>query len=155
MKNKNNDQFKAGDNYPILMGNMNGGDLFDVMVSLIDGEKLQDKNLTSIGKFSEWDEDLKDKILANTGEEDANYIETGEVFYYEEEDEDSRCYIILYGDGRIIIDKKIDGYDYAIISENNESYFVDLGTGLGEAEYPKSDFTLDEAIEDQVNMKLE
>ena len=72
MKNKNNDQFKAGDNYPILMGNMNGGDLFDVMVSLIDGEKLQDKNLTSIGKFSEWDEDLKDKILANTGEEDAN-----------------------------------------------------------------------------------
>lgn len=53
------------------------------------------------------------------------------------------------------IDKTVDGFANAVISENEESYFVDLGTGLGEAEYPKSDFTLDQAIEDQVNMKLE
>lgn len=53
------------------------------------------------------------------------------------------------------IDKTVDGFAKAVISENEESYFVDLGTGLGEAEYQKSDFTLDQAIEDQVNMKLE
>ena len=53
------------------------------------------------------------------------------------------------------IDKTVDGFAKAVISENEESYFIDLGTGLGEAEYPKSDFTLDQAIEDQVNMKLE
>lgn len=53
------------------------------------------------------------------------------------------------------IDKKVDGFENAVISEDEESYFIDLGTGLGEAEYPKSDFTLDQAIEDQVNMKLE
>ena len=98
MKTKINDQFKSGDNYPILMGNINGSNLFNVMVSLIDGAKLQDVNLTSIGKFEDWDEDLKEKILANTTEEDANYIETGEVFCHEEdEDENVRWYVVLYG----------------------------------------------------------
>ena len=53
------------------------------------------------------------------------------------------------------IDKTVDGFANAVISENEESYFIDLGTGLGEAEYPKSDFTLDQAIEDQVNWKVE
>lgn len=53
-----------------------------------------------------------------------------------------------------IIEKEIEGYN-AIISENEESYFIDLHTGLGEAEYPKKDFSLDQAIDDQVNMKFE
>lgn len=53
------------------------------------------------------------------------------------------------------INQKVDGFERATISENHESWFVDLGTGLGEAEYYKTDWTLDEAIEDQVNMKLE
>lgn len=53
------------------------------------------------------------------------------------------------------VEKTIEGFENAIISENEESYFVDLGTGLGEAEYPKADFTLDEAIIDQTNWKME
>lgn len=53
------------------------------------------------------------------------------------------------------IEKTVEGFKNAIISENEESYFVDLRTGLGEAEYPKCDFTLEQAIEDQINMKFE
>lgn len=54
-----------------------------------------------------------------------------------------------------IIERTVEGCENAIISENEDSWFVDLRTGLGEAEYPKEDFTLDEAIEDQVNWKME
>lgn len=46
------------------------------------------------------------------------------------------------------IEKIVEGFENAIISENEESWFVDLRTGLGEAEYPKCDYTLDQAIED-------
>lgn len=53
------------------------------------------------------------------------------------------------------IEKTVEGFENAIISESEESYFVDLRTGLGEAEYPKCDFTLEQAIEDQINMKFE
>lgn len=56
---------------------------------------------------------------------------------------------------KTIIEKTVEEFEYAIISENEKSWFVDLGTGLGEGEYPKCDFTLDEAIADQVNWKLE
>ena len=48
---------------------------------------------------------------------------------------------------KTIIEKKVEGFENAIISENEESWFVDLRTGLGEAEYPKCDFTLEQAIE--------
>lgn len=53
------------------------------------------------------------------------------------------------------IEKTVEGFENAIICENEESWFVDLRTGLGEAEYPKCDFTLEQAIEDQINMKFE
>ncbi|MFR6000150.1 MAG: hypothetical protein ACLUH6_22025 [Bacteroides faecis] len=53
------------------------------------------------------------------------------------------------------IEKTVKGFENAIISENEESWFVDLRTGLGEVEYPKCDFTLDQAIEDQINWKME
>mgnify|MGYP000018413305 FL=1 len=53
------------------------------------------------------------------------------------------------------IEKTVKGFENAIISENEESWFVDLRTGLGEAEYPKCDFTLEQAIEDQINWKME
>ncbi len=53
------------------------------------------------------------------------------------------------------IEKTVEGFENAIVSENAVSWFLDLRTGLGEAEYPKRDFTLDEAIEDQVNMTIE
>lgn len=56
---------------------------------------------------------------------------------------------------KTIIEKTVEGFENAIISENKESYFIDLRTGMGETEYPKCDFTLDEAIADQVNMKFE
>lgn len=56
---------------------------------------------------------------------------------------------------KTIIEITVEGFENAVISENAESYFVDLRTGLGEAEYPKSDFTLEQAIDDQVNMKFE
>lgn len=50
------------------------------------------------------------------------------------------------------LDFTVDCSENAIISENNESWFVDLSTGMGEAEYPKADFTLEQAIEEQINM---
>ena len=53
------------------------------------------------------------------------------------------------------IETTVEGFENAIISENEESWFVDLRTGMGEAEYPKCDFTLEKAIEYQVNMKFE
>lgn len=53
------------------------------------------------------------------------------------------------------IEKTVEGFENAIISENEESWFVDLRTGMGEAEYPKCDFTLEQAIEDQINWKME
>lgn len=52
------------------------------------------------------------------------------------------------------IEKEVEGFENAIISENEESWFVDLRTGMGEAEYPKCDFTLEQAIEEQVNWKM-
>lgn len=56
---------------------------------------------------------------------------------------------------KTIIEETVEGFENAILSENEESYFVDLRTGMGEAEYPKCDFTLEQAIDDQVNMKFE
>lgn len=53
------------------------------------------------------------------------------------------------------IEQTVEGFEDAILSESEDSWFVDLRTGLGEAEYPKCDFTLEQAIEDQVNWKME
>lgn len=47
---------------------------------------------------------------------------------------------------KTIIGKTVEGFENAIISENKESWFVDIRTGLGEAEYPKVIFTLEQAI---------
>lgn len=145
--------FNAGDNYPILMGTLNNGEVINRTVDLIDGQELQDLELKHVGSFSDLPIHYQEEILANTDDNDADFIKNGKVFYKEEEDNVS--WIVLYGSVKTNIDKEVDGFENAVISENEESYFVDLGTGLGEAEYPKSDFTLDQAIEDQVNMKLE
>jgi len=56
---------------------------------------------------------------------------------------------------KTIIEKTVENFENAIISENEESYFIDLGTGIGEAEYPKCDFTLDAAIADQIGWTIE
>lgn len=55
---------------------------------------------------------------------------------------------------KTIIETSVEDYENAIISENEESWFVDLRTGLGEAEYPKDSFSLNEAIADQVNWEM-
>lgn len=56
---------------------------------------------------------------------------------------------------KTIIEKEIEGYENAILRETEESYFIDLRTGMGEAEYTKHDFTLNEAISKQIDMKFE
>lgn len=55
----------------------------------------------------------------------------------------------------ILEDVVVDGFNNAVISEDEINWYIDLGTGLGEAEYPKCDFTIDQAINDQVNWKIE
>lgn len=145
--------FNVGDNYPILMGTLNNGEVINRTVDLVDGQELQDLELKAVGSFSDLPTSYQEEILANTDDSDADFIKNGKVFYNEKEDDVS--WIVLYGDVKTTIDKKVDGFANAVIAETEESYFIDLGTGLGEAEYPKCDFTLDQAIEDQINWKVE
>lgn len=49
----------------------------------------------------------------------------------------------------------LDEYPYAVAFETSTNYILDLKTGIGEAEYPKDQFSLDEAIADQVSMNIE
>lgn len=53
------------------------------------------------------------------------------------------------------IDIHINGYENAIISEDEKYYYIDLRTGMGEALYCKEDFNLDEAINEEINFKFE
>ena len=41
------------------------------------------------------------------------------------------------------------------VREDSENFFVDFNTGLGEGIYPKADWTLDKAIQDQENIYKE
>ncbi len=41
------------------------------------------------------------------------------------------------------------------IREDGDYYYVDFNTGLGEGSYPKEDWTLEKAIEDQANIYKE
>lgn len=145
--------FNAGDNYPILMGTLNNGEVINRTVDLIDGQELQDLELKPVGSFSDLPIHYQEEILANTDDNDADFIKNGKVFYKEEEDNVS--WIVLYGSVKTNIDKEVDGFENAVISEDEESYFVDLGTGLGEAEYPKCNWSLDQAIQDQTSWRVE
>lgn len=49
----------------------------------------------------------------------------------------------------------LDEYPYAVAFETSTNYILDLKSGMGEAEYPKDQFSLDEAIADQVSMNIE
>lgn len=51
-----------------------------------------------------------------------------------------------------ILDVQVEGFENSVISEDSENWYVDLRTGLGEGIYPKDSFSLDEAINDQVNI---
>ena len=47
----------------------------------------------------------------------------------------------------------IDYENYHVnITEDSEYYHIDFSTGLGEAHYHKSDWTLEEALKDQAEM---
>lgn len=53
-------------------------------------------------------------------------------------------------EGRVINYKEHDGREYEVsVREDSENWYVNFNTGLGEGIYPKEDFTLEKAIEDQ------
>lgn len=54
-----------------------------------------------------------------------------------------------------IINIQVQGFENAIITEDSKSYYIDLRTGLGRGEYPKDSWTLEEAIKDQVEFRME
>ena len=47
------------------------------------------------------------------------------------------------------VNATIAGFPHAVITEDEKSFYIDLCTGLGVAEYPKCDFTLEQAIENE------
>jgi len=53
------------------------------------------------------------------------------------------------------IEKTIKGFENAEIMQDEENFYIDLKLGLGESIYPKNQFTLDEAISESVNWKME
>lgn len=53
------------------------------------------------------------------------------------------------------LDIQVEGFENAVVSEDAENWYVDLRTGLGEGIYPKDSFTLDQAIKDQVEWRVE
>ena len=53
------------------------------------------------------------------------------------------------------INKTIPGYEQTIIMEDDEFYYINLRTGMGESKYPKEMFELDEAIFAEVSYRVE
>jgi hypothetical protein len=56
---------------------------------------------------------------------------------------------------KTIIKMHVTGYNHAVISEDAENYYVDLKTGLGEGIYPKTEWGLEQAIENQLDLGIE
>jgi hypothetical protein len=56
---------------------------------------------------------------------------------------------------KTLVNREVKNYPNAVISEDSSNWYVDLKQGLNEGEYPKIEWTLDEAIEDQINFELE
>lgn len=46
----------------------------------------------------------------------------------------------------------VNGFPNATIHEGNGEIHVDLGNGLGEGIYPSTDWTIEEAINDQLQL---
>lgn len=53
------------------------------------------------------------------------------------------------------IEKTIKGFENAEITQDEENFYIDLKTGLGESIYPKNQFSLEESINESVNWKVE
>lgn len=47
------------------------------------------------------------------------------------------------------VNATIAGFPHAVVTEDENNFYIDLRTGLGVAVYPKSDFTLEQAIENE------
>ena len=47
------------------------------------------------------------------------------------------------------VNATIAGFPHAVVTEDESNFYIDLRTGLGVAVYPKSDFTLEQAIENE------
>lgn len=46
------------------------------------------------------------------------------------------------------------GYEVTV-KEDEKNYYINFNTGLGDGIYPKSDWTLEKALEDQLNLYKE
>ena len=53
------------------------------------------------------------------------------------------------------IEVQVTGFPNATVYQDNENYYIDLKTGLGESIYPKDQFTQEEAISEAINWKME
>ena len=47
------------------------------------------------------------------------------------------------------VNATIAGFPHAVVTEDESNFYIDLCTGLGVAVYPKCDFTLGQAIENE------
>lgn len=47
------------------------------------------------------------------------------------------------------VNATIAGFPHAVVTEDENNFYIDLRTGLGVAVYPKCDFTLEQAIENE------
>lgn len=94
--------------------------------------------------------------------EENGWIYTGDsVLNYEDEDfsTDGEDLLSLMSDGWHIfqgngVDMDYKGQDITV-REDAENYYVDFCTGLGEGIYPKADWDLAPAIDDQANIYME
>jgi hypothetical protein len=53
------------------------------------------------------------------------------------------------------IEKTIKGFKKAEIMQDEENFYIDLKTGLGESIYPKNQFSLEESINESITLKVE
>lgn len=84
-------------------------------------------------------------ISVEDNNEESNEVENNEVENNEESNEDN-SQIVEYKSEK-------DGRTYEVaVREDEQNFYIDFNTGLGEGIYPKTDWTLEKAIKDQANI---
>ena len=53
-----------------------------------------------------------------------------------------------------VSEREYDGHNVTI-AESSQYYYIDFNTGLGDGIYPKEDWTLEDALDDQANIYKE
>jgi len=61
----------------------------------------------------------------------------------------------LLQDEKEVIENAIPGNENSLVMQDEENFYINLNTGIGESIYPKSDFSLEEAIQESINWKIE